>query len=329
MHACGHDAHTAMTARRRRSRWRSMRKDLPRRGHVHLPAGRGRRAAGRGRRRAADGQGRRVQGLQAGRGVRHARGQRAHGRHGRACARAARWRARIRSASSCTAAEPWRDAVEGHRSDRDRGADRDSARRPSSAASSTSTSDPAVVTFGIVRRRPALQHRAGQRPSCRARCARSTRACASRRWRVCKNIAEHVAAANGATRRDADSVSADSSNPVNYNDPALTARVRASLEKALGKDHVHRSRSAGPRRRISRNWRSATDVPSVYFFVGATPLGVGSGHRADQPFAEVLPRRRRAAGRHARRCCRRRWITCTTPTRNDRSVRRVGWATRR
>jgi amidohydrolase len=86
-----------------------------------------------------------------------------------------------------------------------------------------------------------------------------------------KNIAEHVAAANGATV-DAEIPTANNSNPVNYNDPALTERVRASLVKALGADKV----SEAPR------WTAAEDfpqlgqsvpAPSVYFFVGATPAG--------------------------------------------------------
>ncbi len=87
-----------------------------------------------------------------------------------------------------------------------------------------------------------------------------------------RNIAEHVAAAHGATVEAQVPLSADSSNPVNYNDPALTARVRASLETALGKDRV----------REAQRWTASEDfpqlgqaiqVPSVYFFVGATPAG--------------------------------------------------------
>ncbi|MEP7096924.1 MAG: amidohydrolase [Dokdonella sp.] len=83
-------------------------------------------------------------------------------------------------------------------------------------------------------------------------------------------IAQHVAAANGATI-DAQ-IPTDGSNPVNYNDPALTVRVRASLEKALGKDHVSEA----------QRWTASEDfpqlglsvpAPSVYFFVGATPAG--------------------------------------------------------
>jgi amidohydrolase len=85
-----------------------------------------------------------------------------------------------------------------------------------------------------------------------------------------KNMAEHIAAANGATVET--QIPAPGSNPVNYNDPALTARVRASLETALGKDHVVEA----------TRWTASEDfpqlamsisVPSVYFFVGATPIG--------------------------------------------------------
>ena len=87
-----------------------------------------------------------------------------------------------------------------------------------------------------------------------------------------KNIAEHVAAANNATVDTQIPVSGQS-NPVNYNDPAMTERVRASIEKAIGKDHVIEA----------DRWMASEDfpqlamsisVPSVYFFVGATPLGV-------------------------------------------------------
>ena len=87
-----------------------------------------------------------------------------------------------------------------------------------------------------------------------------------------RNVAEHVAAANGAT---VDAQIPNDSNPVNYNDPALTARVRASLERALGKEHV----SEAPRWMASEDFPSlglSVPAPSVYFFVGATPLGVNA-----------------------------------------------------
>ena len=85
-------------------------------------------------------------------------------------------------------------------------------------------------------------------------------------------IAEHVAAANGATVEVQMPKSEEDRNPVNYNDPALTARVRVSLEKALGKEHVIEA----------ERWTASEDfphlaigakAPSVYFFVGSTPAG--------------------------------------------------------
>ncbi|MDR3386650.1 MAG: amidohydrolase [Rudaea sp.] len=86
-----------------------------------------------------------------------------------------------------------------------------------------------------------------------------------------KNIAEHIAAANGATVET--QIPAPGSNPVNYNDPALTARVRDSLETAFGKDHVIES----PRWTASEDFPQlalSVPTPSVYFFVGATPRGI-------------------------------------------------------
>jgi amidohydrolase len=86
-----------------------------------------------------------------------------------------------------------------------------------------------------------------------------------------KRIAENVAAAHGATVET--QIPLPDSNPVNSNDPALTARVRASLEKALGAEHVQEA----------ERWMAAEDfpqlalsvpAPSVYFYVGATPTGV-------------------------------------------------------
>lgn len=86
------------------------------------------------------------------------------------------------------------------------------------------------------------------------------------------NIAEHVAAANGATVDVQMPKSDEDRNPVNYNDPALTARVRASLGKVLGRDRVIEA----------ERWTASEDfphlaigakAPSVYFFVGATPAG--------------------------------------------------------
>ncbi|MGH8174369.1 MAG: M20/M25/M40 family metallo-hydrolase, partial [Rhodanobacteraceae bacterium] len=85
-----------------------------------------------------------------------------------------------------------------------------------------------------------------------------------------RNIAEHVAAANGATIEA--EIPMPGSNPVNYNDPALTTRVRASLVKALGENKV----GEPPVWMASEDFPQlalAVPAPSVYFLVGATPAG--------------------------------------------------------
>src|SRR5579859_7362248 len=87
-----------------------------------------------------------------------------------------------------------------------------------------------------------------------------------------RTIAEHVAAANGAT------ITADiplgDSNPVTYNDPVLTAKVKASLEKALGREAVvDTARWTASEDFPYYGW--ATKTPSVYFFVGSTALEIG------------------------------------------------------
>jgi amidohydrolase len=93
-----------------------------------------------------------------------------------------------------------------------------------------------------------------------------------------KRIAESVAAAHGATVEM--QIPLPDGNPVNSNDPALTARVRASMEKALGAEHIQEA----------ERWMAAEDfpqlalsvpAPSVYFFVGATPTGVDPATAAD------------------------------------------------
>lgn len=129
--------------------------------------------------------------------------------------------------------------------------------------------DPAVVTFGVFNggsRFNIVPDRAELQGTVRAfDPAMRKQALAS-----LKNIAEHIAAANGATV-DAQ-IPLPGSNPVNYNDPALTARVRASLEKALGKDKV----SEATRWTASEDFPQlalSVPAPSVYFFVGATKAG--------------------------------------------------------
>jgi len=129
--------------------------------------------------------------------------------------------------------------------------------------------DPAVVTFGIFnggQRFNIVPETAELQGTIRA----FDDGMRQQALKSLKNIAEHVAAANNATVET--EIPTPTSNPVNYNDPKTTARVRASIEKAIGKDHVVEA----------DRWMASEDfpqlamsikVPSVYFFVGATPLG--------------------------------------------------------
>lgn len=84
-----------------------------------------------------------------------------------------------------------------------------------------------------------------------------------------RQLVEHMAAAHGTTVEMEIPV-AGNSNPVNHNDPALTARVTTSLRKVLGEASVVEA----------ERWTAAEDfpllgisvpAPSVYFFVGGTP----------------------------------------------------------
>ncbi|HEY5972254.1 MAG TPA: M20 family metallopeptidase [Pseudoxanthomonas sp.] len=83
-----------------------------------------------------------------------------------------------------------------------------------------------------------------------------------------KNVSEHVAAANGATVET--HIPDQPGNPVTVNDPALTARMRPSLQAAVGKDNV-----IEPSLQMGAEDFSyyAKEVPSMFFFVGATPAG--------------------------------------------------------
>lgn len=84
-----------------------------------------------------------------------------------------------------------------------------------------------------------------------------------------KEVATDVAAAHGATV-DAQ-VPDRAGNPVTYNDPALTARMRPSLEAVAGADHV-----VEPPLQMGAEDFSfyAKEVPSMFFFVGATAPGI-------------------------------------------------------
>ena len=84
-----------------------------------------------------------------------------------------------------------------------------------------------------------------------------------------RNVAGHFSAAHGATV-DAQVPDAEG-NPVTFNDPALTARMTPSLEAVAGPGNV-----VEPQLQMGAEDYSyfAREVPSMYFFVGATASGI-------------------------------------------------------
>jgi amidohydrolase len=83
-----------------------------------------------------------------------------------------------------------------------------------------------------------------------------------------KNVAEHVAAAHGATVHA--QVPDIEGTPVLVNDAALVARMRPSLEKAAGAGNVIEDSLIMAAEDFAV---FAQQVPSMYFFVGAVPVG--------------------------------------------------------
>lgn len=83
------------------------------------------------------------------------------------------------------------------------------------------------------------------------------------------NVATHVAAAHGAT---VDAKIPDATgNPVTVNDAALTTRMRASLEAVAGAANVIEP----PLQMGAEDYAYfAREIPSMYFFVGATAPGI-------------------------------------------------------
>jgi amidohydrolase len=84
-----------------------------------------------------------------------------------------------------------------------------------------------------------------------------------------KNVAEHVAAAHGATVEA--NVPDTEGNPVTYNDPALTARMLPSLKAVVGDANVIEP----PLQMGAEDFSYyAKQVPGLFFFVGATSQGI-------------------------------------------------------
>jgi len=83
-----------------------------------------------------------------------------------------------------------------------------------------------------------------------------------------KNVAEHIAAAHGATV--VAEVPDQKGNPVTVNDPALTERAVGSLQRAIGAENVEEIDLTMGAEDFAYY---AREVPGFYFFVGATPAG--------------------------------------------------------
>ncbi|MCD9027847.1 amidohydrolase [Luteimonas sp. BDR2-5] len=83
-----------------------------------------------------------------------------------------------------------------------------------------------------------------------------------------QNVASHVAAAHGATVEA--HVPAETGNPVTFNDPDLTARMLPSLQAVAGAENVV---DPGLTMGAEDFAYYAKEVPGLFFFVGATPRG--------------------------------------------------------
>ncbi|HYG08035.1 MAG TPA: M20 family metallopeptidase [Stenotrophomonas sp.] len=83
-----------------------------------------------------------------------------------------------------------------------------------------------------------------------------------------KNVAEHTAAAHGA--RAVAQVPDQDGNPATVNDPALTARMLPSLQAVVGPGNVYEP----PLQMGAEDFSFyAREVPGLFFFVGATAPG--------------------------------------------------------
>ncbi len=84
-----------------------------------------------------------------------------------------------------------------------------------------------------------------------------------------RNVAQHTAAAHGATATT--DIYEKDGNPPTVNDPALTARMLPSLWAVVGADNVYEP----PLQMGSEDFSLfALEVPSMFFFVGSTAKGI-------------------------------------------------------
>jgi amidohydrolase len=95
-------------------------------------------------------------------------------------------------------------------------------------------------------------------------------------------LAESIAAANGASA----SVRIQKMTPVTWNDPPLTSRMVATLERVLGKDKVTVGRPTTTAEDFSFFQQAA---PGMFFFIGVTPkdrLGQAAPNHSPKFFAD-------------------------------------------
>jgi metal-dependent amidase/aminoacylase/carboxypeptidase family protein len=81
-----------------------------------------------------------------------------------------------------------------------------------------------------------------------------------------RRLVTSMADANGATA----AITLERGTPVTYNDPALTARVVPSLQRALGADQVVEGLPTTTSEDFSLFQKTA---PGVFLFLGVTPKG--------------------------------------------------------
>ena len=319
MHACGHDAHTAILMGVAEALVAACARTAGH-GAVHVPAGRGRRARRRGGRRAPDAQGGRV---------RDAEPEAVFGLHVRSALQRRADRLSQRPDHGRLRSLPHRRAAAGRRTARGPGAasTRSSWRRrscsgcrPSSAARSTSRA--------TRRWSPSARSRAASATTSfptksrwSARSAPSTRR-ARADHRAHQAHREDIAAAE---RRDGESRSRDDTTRRGERPDAHRGACCRSLERVGGRTTCRRDPVVTGAEDFAF---FGQQVPALFFFVGVTPAGQDPVHGAEQPLAAVLPRRERRSPSACARCSAWPSTTCRARGRTEAASGRTSAAAR-
>ena len=296
MHACGHDAHTAILMGVADGAGRHARAASAARVQVHLPARRGEAARRRGRRRGDDDRGRRAR-----RSRRRRRSSACTSPRASTSARSA-----IAPGRSMASSDRFSITVHGRQT---HGADAVARRRPDRhvGAGHPGPADHGQPPLDITQRAGGRDDRHASTAACATTSFPTTWRCAAPSAPSTKRMRDDVhervttlaeAMARGA--RAGCTVCIEKNYPVTVNDPALTEAMLPTL-RARGRRRqgaARRPRSPAPR--TSRTSRSS--CPGMFFFVGVTPPERRCGQGGAEPFA-ALPRRR--AGAAARRALAR------------------------